>query len=170
MEFEPTIRFDFVSAIDATVLFSSDVYDVLTAGGLSAPSIRVTPDGRFNGTADLPDDAGIACNQGDCRFVLEGFLAGDGGTHAGLVYTIRDDLGNNVTRWIDGSAAFRTVDSGGGTPPPPPPPSGTVRTDQYVVYAAGNNIGIDARTSRPNSSSPLPLDVTYSSSGAPIAY
>ena len=160
---------DIFMGLDATVLFSSDVYDILTTGGLTAPSIRVFPDGRFGGEADLPDGVGIACNQGDCRFVFEGFLAGDGASHAGLAYTIRDDRSNNVTKWIDGSAAFRKAGDGGGDPPPPPP-SGTVRENQYVVYAAGNNIGIDSRTPAPNRNPPFPLNVTYSASGAPIAY
>ena len=160
---------DIFMGLDATVLFSSDVYDILTAGGLTAPSIRVFPDGRFGGEADLPDGVGIACNQGDCRFVFEGFLAGDGASHAGLAYTIRDDRSNNVTKWIDGSAAFRKAGNGGGDPTPPPP-SGTVRENQYVVYAAGNNIGIDSRTPAPNQNPPFPLNVTYSASGAPIAY
>jgi hypothetical protein len=107
---------DIFMGLDATILFSSDVYDILTAGGLTAPSIRVYPDGRFGGEADLPDGVGIACNQGDCRFVFEGFLAGDSASHAGLAYTIRDDRGNNVTKWIDGSAAFRKVGEGDSDP------------------------------------------------------
>ena len=157
---------DIFMGLDAQVLFSSDVYDILTEGGLTAPSIRVFPDGRFGGEADLPDGVGIACNQGDCRFVFEGFLAGDGASHAGLAYTIRDDRSNNVTKWIDGSAAFRRAGDGGGDPPP----SGTVRTNQYVAYAAGEGIGIDNRTPRPNQDPAFPLNVTYSASGAPIAY
>lgn len=151
---------DIFMGLDATVLFSSDVYDILTVGGLAAPSIRVSPDGRFGGAADLPDGVGIACNQGDCGFVFNGFLAGDAASHAGLAYTIRDDRANDVSKWIDGSAAFRKAGDGGGAPPPPP--SGTVRANQFVAYAAGSSIGIDAREI---------VDVTYSdTSGAPIGY
>uniref|UniRef100_UPI003A8E60BA hypothetical protein n=1 Tax=Parasphingorhabdus sp. TaxID=2709688 RepID=UPI003A8E60BA len=151
---------DIFMGLDATVLFSSDVYNIQTVGGLAAPSIRVSPDGRFGGAADLPDGVGIACNQGDCGFVFNGFLAGDAASHAGLAYTIRDDRANDVSKWIDGSAAFRKAGDGGGAPPPPP--SGTVRANQFVAYAAGSSIGIDAREI---------VDVTYSdTSGAPIGY
>ena len=158
---------DIFMGLDAKVLFSSDIYDVLTDGGLTAPSVRVFPDGRFGGTVDLPDGVGIACNQGDCRFVFNGFLAGDGASHAGLAYTIRDDRGNDVSKWIDGSTAFRKAGAAGGNPPPA---SGTVRQNQYVVYAAGNNIGIDSRNPAPDRDPPLPLNVTYAASGAPISY
>ncbi|AXK43132.1 hypothetical protein DVR09_13100 [Erythrobacter aureus] len=142
--------------LDASVTIAGFTYDVLSEGGLTAPSLRIFPDGRAaEDSIDLPDNSGPACNQGDCRFAFNGFLAGDGGTHFGLAYTIRDDRSNDVRNWVDGVAAFR---AGGGNSGGP---SGTVRSNQFIAYSA-TEIGIDLRTSN---------DVTYSdTSGAPVAY
>lgn len=106
-----------LAGLEATITMSDSVYDVQSAGGVLAPSISVLSDGRFNGTIDIEDGLGIACNVGDCRFIYNGFLAGDGASHAGLAYTIRDDA-QNVFKWIDGSAAFAKGDNSGGTPNP----------------------------------------------------
>ncbi|ASK87095.1 hypothetical protein [Sphingorhabdus sp. SMR4y] len=106
-----------LAGLEATISISDSVYQVSSAGGVLAPSIAVLSDGRFNGTIDLEDGLGIACSVGDCRFVYNGFLAGDGASHAGFAYTIRDDA-QNVFKWIDGSAAFAKGENTGGTPNP----------------------------------------------------
>jgi len=106
-----------LAGLEATITMSDSVYDVQSAGGVLAPSISVLSDGRFNGTIDIEDGLGIACKVGDCRFIYNGFLAGESASHAGFAYTIRDDA-PNVFKWIDGSAAFAKGDNDGGTPNP----------------------------------------------------
>ncbi|OAO00709.1 hypothetical protein A8B75_17500 [Sphingomonadales bacterium EhC05] len=125
--------------MDATVIISNDIYNILTAGGLTAPSIQVGSTGRFSGEVDLPNGVGIACNQGDCRFIFNGFLAGEGASHAGFAYTIRDDRGNNVTKWIDGSAAFVKTANSGDTPNPITKTfRGVQINDSFAQPVAGN--------------------------------
>ncbi|NRD90069.1 hypothetical protein C8024_12280 [Sphingopyxis sp. BSNA05] len=106
-----------LAGLEARVSIAGSLYEISSAGGVLAPSISVLSDGRFNGTIDLEDGLGIACSVGDCRFIYNGFLAGDGASHAGFAYTIRDDA-LNVTKWIDGSAAFAKGGNSGGTPNP----------------------------------------------------
>ncbi|WP_017672048.1 hypothetical protein [Blastomonas sp. AAP53] len=103
-----------LAGLEATISLADSVYNVMSSGGVLAPSVPVLGrEGRFNGTIDLPDGLGIACNTGKCRFVFNGFLAGDGASHAGFAYTIRDDA-LNVFKWIDGTAAFaRAANTGG---------------------------------------------------------
>lgn len=106
-----------LAGLEASISLSDSLYEVASAGGALAPSIPVLSDGRFNGTIDLQDGLGIACSTGDCRFEYNGFLAGEGASHAGFAYTIRDDA-PNVFKWIDGSAAFAKAANSGGTPNP----------------------------------------------------
>lgn len=164
---------DIFYGLDATVAIGGDTYAIESPGGLASPSLRVNPDGRFSSqTIDIADQ-GSACNVGNCRVEGHGFLAGNGGSHAGWSYTIRDDRSNNVAKWVDGAAIFgadgaQGGNNGGGNGGAV---SGTTRQDQYVAYAAGQNIGIDSRTPGPNRTPPLPLNVTYSDNGgAPLGY
>ncbi len=135
------------AGLEATISISDSVYQVSSAGGVLAPSISVLSDGRFNGTIDLEDGLGIACNVGDCRFVYNGFLAGDGASHAGFAYTIRDDA-LDVFKWIDGSAAFAKGDNSGGTPNPITKTFRGVRIDesfsQPVAGDFASAIGVSA--------------------------
>ena len=127
-----------LAGLEATISMGDSVYEVASAGGVLAPSISVLSDGRFNGTIDLQDGLGIACSVGDCRFVYNGFLAGDGASHAGFAYTIRDDA-QNVFKWIDGSAAFAKAANSGGTPNPITKTFRGVKIDDsYTQPVAGN--------------------------------
>ena len=113
LDFNGTLLF---MGLEASVAIDGFTYAIASEGGVAAPSIEQSGAmGRLGGTIDLPDGQGSACNQGDCRFQFPGMLAGEGASHAGFAYTIRDDRSNDVRNWIDGSAVFRKGDpiSGG---------------------------------------------------------
>ncbi|QJB70463.1 hypothetical protein [Parasphingorhabdus halotolerans] len=127
-----------LAGLEATVTLSDSVYNIMSSGGVLAPSIGVLSDGRFNGTIDIEDGLGIACNVGDCRFVYNGFLAGQSASHAGFAYTIRDDA-QNVFKWIDGSAAFSKAENTGTDPDPITKTFRGVKIDSgFVQPTAGN--------------------------------
>ena len=128
-----------LAGLEAIISISDSVYNITSAGGIMDPSISVLlSEGRFSGTIDIDDGFGIACKVGDCRFIFNGFLAGDGASHAGFSYTIRDDS-DTVFKWIDGTAAFARGDNSGGVPNPITKTFRGVRIDEaFSQPVAGN--------------------------------
>lgn len=130
-----------LAGLEATISLGDSVYNVLSAGGVLAPSISVLlREGRFNGTIALEDGLGIACNVGKCRFEFNGFLAGEGASHAGFAYTIRDDA-PNVFKWIDGTAAFARAANSGGPANPITKTFRGVRVNDSLAQPTAGNFG-----------------------------
>jgi hypothetical protein len=100
------------AGLEATVTVTgpdAGIFDFSSAGGVAAPSMRLFDDGfgtrRFSEILPTTERGAGTVARGT---TVAGFLAGDGGTHAGLTYSIRTASSNNII----GTAAFRaTADS-----------------------------------------------------------
>jgi trimeric autotransporter adhesin len=119
-----------VVALDLTVTSGADVFALFTAGKLANPdqsTLRLLPDGMFHtlgssafgpassGAITVQSASPFCAGTNGCAGFVEGFLAGDGGSHLGLAYSIRDNRIPN--KFIDGTAAFAkgdAIDLGGG--------------------------------------------------------
>lgn len=88
-----------IMGLMGNVTIAGYTYSIISPGGLAKPYL-----GLASGQIDVPN-AGPACTRGDCMFVYRGFLAGPGGSHYGLAYTIRDSA-PQVLKWVDGVAVF----------------------------------------------------------------
>ncbi|OYX66033.1 MAG: hypothetical protein B7Y88_06150 [Sphingomonadales bacterium 32-64-17] len=97
--------------VEFDVAIGGNSYAINTPGGVADPMAGGmaldTGNMRFFTEYNQPvlaQGSGPACaGSGDCRATINGFLAGDGGTYAGVVYT----FGNTTfDKQIDGSAVF----------------------------------------------------------------
>ena len=112
--FTGALAVDFVGydvGVEGSVAFGDVTYAFASDGGVDAPSIALFTSGRD----DIFFDEIVSATKDGSELALgaylQGFLAGDGASHAGLTYAIRDS--NSVT--IEGAAAFRVAGSGAGT-------------------------------------------------------
>ncbi len=119
-----------VVALDLEITSGIDVFDLFTAGRLTDPAqsgLAINQDGMFHTlgfdqygvssskNAIFVESASSFCDP-DCTGFVEGFLAGDGASHMGLAYSIRDNAPGQT--FIDGSVAFAKGDPislGGGS-------------------------------------------------------
>lgn len=97
--------------VEFDVAIGGNSYAINTPGGVADPmagGMALDPsDMRFGTNINEPvlaQGSGPACGgSGDCQATINGFLSGDGGTYAGVVYT----FGNaGFDQQIDGSAVF----------------------------------------------------------------
>ncbi|RIV91442.1 hypothetical protein D2V17_03040 [Aurantiacibacter xanthus] len=94
--------------VEFDVTIGGNAYAINTPGGVADPmngGMPVGADMRFATQYDqavYAQGSGPVCNGGDCRAYMQGFLAGDGASHVGIVYT----FGNTFDQQVDGSAVF----------------------------------------------------------------
>ncbi|GAA0271305.1 hypothetical protein GCM10009127_09350 [Alteraurantiacibacter aestuarii] len=97
--------------LDASVAFGGNTYAFASAGGVTAPSMSLTDDGfggrRFGSNLTTTANGTTSVTRGT---YVQGFLAGDGASHAGLTYSIKTSSSNA----IQGAATFRATGSGTG--------------------------------------------------------
>ncbi|MGV8928845.1 MAG: hypothetical protein ACOH1E_03775 [Brevundimonas sp.] len=134
-------------------------YTIQTSGGLgnfAAKGMTLGTNGFFfgsNGGGQLEGSgSGPLCTADGCNITVRGYLSGEAGANAGLVYA----MGTGSDRAV-GSAAFGAT---GAYTPPDTGPDGTTLSNQFGLFT-GPQHGIDNRR---------PLDVTYDdATGAPVA-
>ncbi len=91
------------AGLEANVDFAGTVWGFQSTGGVAAPSMTLQDDG-FGARRFSENLATTRAGANHSRTTyVEGFLAGDGATHAGLNYSVRVSSSNA----IQGSAAFR---------------------------------------------------------------
>ncbi|WP_432767571.1 MAG: hypothetical protein HEQ22_08960 [Sphingopyxis sp.] len=102
-----------MAGIDADVAFNGETYSFASTGGVAAPSMAIRDDGlgarRFSENLETFTADGNRVSRGT---FLQGFLAGQGASHAGISYSIRTASSNA----IQGTAAFRAQPSTGTNP------------------------------------------------------
>jgi len=149
------------AGLDADVAFGGETYSFASTGGVEAPSMAIQDDGlgarRFSDRLETVTSDGAKVDRGT---FVQGFLAGQGASHAGISYDIRVASSNK----IQGTAAFAvpgaTGDSGdsggtdgddGSTTPPPiaENPEPTFVTDNLFSADASLNSTYDAYTIHP---------------------
>ena len=96
------------AGLEAQVAFNGETYSFASAGGVAAPSVGLFDDGfgarRFSENLATTTSNGSTVSRGT---FVQGFLAGDGASHAGLTYSVRIASSNA----IQGAAAFRAADA-----------------------------------------------------------
>lgn len=99
--------------LDLAVTIGGHTYDVATTGGASTPGTsEIALYGTYFGSAYGHPSAititagGPACPTSSCKADVSGFLTGNGGSHAGIAYTISDTGSPNVGNAVQGVAAF----------------------------------------------------------------
>lgn len=99
------IRFDTTGSpllgLNLNVLVNGVTYAVSSPGGLSSPSLLMNTASTFN----FAGPAGGPLCTSSCQFAYASLLAGTGGSHIGLTYTINPGSGQ-TTGWVDGGVIF----------------------------------------------------------------
>ncbi|RIA44682.1 hypothetical protein DFR49_2941 [Hephaestia caeni] len=95
-----------MAGIAADVAFNGETYSFSSAGGVAAPSMAIQNDGlgaqRFSANLDTFTSDGNSVSRGT---FLQGFLAGEGASHAGISYSIA--VASSSYSKVQGTAAFR---------------------------------------------------------------
>jgi hypothetical protein len=93
--------------IDLDVSIGGHTYNIATTGGVVTPSssqMSLGASASFSSTIDLTP-GGVACPDAACQAKVAGGLAGSGGSHAALAYTISAN-GNPTAKAVQGVAGF----------------------------------------------------------------
>lgn len=95
--------------LDLTASIGGGSYQMVTAGGVADPTqsaITVASDGTFDSPlgALTVNSPSAFCSNG-CSAFVDGFLAGNGASHMGLSWAIRNE--STPQTFIEGTAAFR---------------------------------------------------------------
>ena len=92
------------AGLEGRLSFEGETYSFASSGGVADPSMAIRDDGaggmRFNENLATSTSAGASVARGT---YVQGFLAGDGATHAGITYSVRVASSNA----IQGAATFR---------------------------------------------------------------
>ena len=91
---------------DMTVQFGGSSYGYASRGGTAAPSVVITSGGRFTSSfrdSEGPLVTGNGCTGTNCYAETFGFLAGSGGSHAGLTYHFLTGPSGSI---VNGAAVF----------------------------------------------------------------
>lgn len=91
---------------DMTVQFGGTSYGYQSRGGAAAPSLAITSGGRFTSSfrdSEGPLVTGNGCTGTNCYAETFGFLAGSGGSHAGLTYHFLTGPSGSI---LNGAAVF----------------------------------------------------------------
>ncbi|RYY47196.1 MAG: hypothetical protein EOP59_01600 [Sphingomonadales bacterium] len=91
---------------DMTVQFGGSSYGYQSRGGAAAPSLAITTGGRFTSSfrdSEGPLVTGNGCTGTNCYAETFGFLAGSGGSHAGLTYHFLAGPSGGI---VNGAAVF----------------------------------------------------------------
>lgn len=91
---------------DLSVQFGGTTYGYASRGGSAAPGVALTTGGRFLSSfrdSEGPLVTGNGCTGTNCYAETFGFVAGDGGSHAGLTYHFLSGPGGSI---VNGAAVF----------------------------------------------------------------
>lgn len=93
--------------IDLDVSIGGHTYNIATTGGATTPGTSQMSLGDFASFSSTLDVAagGVACPASTCQAKVTGALAGSGGSHAALAYTISAN-GNPTAKAVQGVAGF----------------------------------------------------------------
>src|SRR5690606_2505131 len=93
--------------IDLDVSIGGHTYNIATTGGATTPGTSQMSLGNFASFSSTLDVAagGVACPAATCQAKVSGALAGSGGSHAALAYTISAN-GNPTAKAVQGVAGF----------------------------------------------------------------
>ena len=94
--------------VDLNVAIGGHTYNIVTTGGTANPG---TSQMKLNGATFSTNNlslatGGPACSTSSCAVAMGGFLSGNGGTQAGLHYTISQYGSPNNAGAVQGTAAF----------------------------------------------------------------
>jgi len=97
--------------VNLNVQIGGGTYNIQSSGGSAAPSLSATSlisNGLFNASGiptSLTSGTNVVCPSGGCAANVNGFLAGNGASHLGILYSFGNAT-TNGTKMVSGAAGF----------------------------------------------------------------